>query len=81
MEGVENFDFMRKRFRLSYFETLDEAFIHITNLKEKMIYNGEVVVAYEYLCCGSRYFVVISYQKFLSFYLKLNPIKDLGMKY
>ena len=48
MEGVENFDFMRKRFRLSYFETLDEAFIHITNLKEKMICSGEVVVAYEF---------------------------------
>ena len=52
---------------------MDEAYVNINKLKEKGVYNGEVVLSYEYLSCGSRYFIVILYKYFLSFYLQLQP--------
>ena len=50
---------------------MDEAYVNINKLKEKWVYNGEVVLAYEYLACGSRYFIVILYKYFLSFFVQL----------
>ena len=65
---------MKTRFNLICFKTMDEAYDNILKLKQNGVYNGEVILSYEYLSCGSRYFIVITYKFFLSFYLKLEPL-------
>ena len=73
MEASDSFFFMSNRFNLIWFKTKKEAYLYIEDLKKKNLFNGQVVIAYEYLSVGSRRFIVILYEEFLSFYSKLRP--------
>ena len=73
MEASDSFFFMSNRFNLIWFKTKKEAYLYIEDLKKKNLFNGQVVIAYEYLSVGSRRFIVILYEELLSFYSKLRP--------
>ena len=51
-DSSEAFFYMRNRFCLNWF---DEAYLCITDLKKKNVYNGEIVLSFEYLARGTRF--------------------------
>ena len=54
-DSSESFFYMRNRFCLNWFKTIDEAYLCITDLKKNNVYNGEIVLSFEYLARGSRF--------------------------
>ena len=67
-------DYLSIRLQFKSFNTYLKARQYIADLKEKQTNAEETIIANEYLQSGSRYFLVITYEEFVTFYLHLKPI-------